>query len=206
MREKHFIDSHKGATALFVAGLITWQDAWDNPTALVYLALHGCYGLMWVIKSRTFPDRSWERRCSALRGLVIWLALSLYWLAPWIIVVHDVRAPGWLLASCTALYALGVFLHFAADMHKHTRLAQSPGQLIDSGLWSRLRNPNYFGELLIYLSFALLAMHWLPLLILTLFVLGYWLPNMWRKDRSLARYEGFPAYRKRSWLFLPFVY
>lgn len=206
MKEKHFIDSHKGVTALLVAGLIIWKGAWDNPTALLYLALHGSYGLMWVIKSQTFPDRSWEKPCSGMRGLVIWMALSLYWIAPWIIVQYDVRAPGWLLAGCAGIFALGVFLHFAADMHKHTQLALRPGQLIDSGLWSRLRNPNYFGELLIYLSLALLARHWLPLLILALFVLCYWLPNMWRKDRSLARYDGFGAYRARSWLFIPLVY
>lgn len=206
MKEKHFIDSHKGVTALLVAGLITWQGAWENPTALLYLALHGSYGLMWVIKSHTFPDRSWEKPCSVSRGLVIWLALSLYWVAPWIIVGYDVLAPGWLQAACVALFALGVFLHFAADMHKHIQLKLRPGQLIDNGLWSRLRNPNYFGELLIYLSFALLAMHWLPLMILALFVLGYWLPNMRRKDRSLARHDGFEAYRARSWLFLPLLY
>ncbi len=206
MREKHFIDTHKGATVLFVAALITWQDAWANPTALVYLALHGSYGLLWVTKSQVFPDRSWEKPCTLTRGLVIWLALSLYWLAPWIIVRYGVQAPAWLLAACVALYAAGVFLHFSADMHKHIQLALRPGQLIDSGLWSRLRNPNYFGELLIYLSFALLSMHWLPPAILALFVLAYWLPNMRRKDRSLSRHEGFADYRARSWLFIPLVY
>lgn len=206
MRERHFIDSHKGASAVFIVGLIAWQDAWQNTTALLYLALHGSYGILWVTKSRMFPDQSWEKKCGPARGLVIWLALSLYWLAPWLLVHYQQQAPGWLQASCVALYAGGVFLHFSADMQKHVMLSLRPGELIASGLWSRLRNPNYFGELLIYLSFALLAMHWLPLLVLLVFVLGYWLPNMWRKDRSLSRYPQFAAYRARSWLFIPLIY
>jgi hypothetical protein len=35
-----------------------------------------------------------------------------------------------------------------------------------------------FGELLIYLSFALLAQHWLPLVWLAVMVGGYWYPSM----------------------------
>ena len=205
MREKHFIDSHKGATGIYILVLIAWYDAWANPTAMIYLALHGSYGVLWIIKSRIFPDSSWEKPCSLGRGLVIWAGLSLYWIAPWLIVSANIRAPVWLLALATAVYAFGIFLHFAADMQKHVTLALRPGQLMTAGLWSRLRNPNYFGELLIYAAFAALAMHWLPALVLALFVLAYWIPNMLRKDRSLSRYDGFHDYRSRSWLFIPFV-
>jgi len=49
-------------------------------------------------------------------------------------------------------------------------------------------------------------MHWLPILLLALFVAVYWLPNMRRKDRSLARYPSFAAYRARSKLFIPWVF
>lgn len=205
MREKHFIDSHKGATALFIITLVAAHNAWSNSTAMVYLALHGSYGILWVTKSRVFPDQSWEASCTPGRGLVIWAALSLYWVAPWIITSADVRAPSWLLAAAVSLYAFGIFLHFAADMQKHVALALRKEFLVRTGLWSRLRNPNYFGELLIYLSFALLAMHWLPIIILAAFVTLYWVPNMRRKDRSLARYDDFADYKANSWLFIPFV-
>lgn len=205
MREKNFIDSHKGVTGLFIVALIYWQDAWQNATALIYLALHGSYGLMWVLKSRLFADKSWEKDCSIMRGLIIWLGLSLYWIAPWIIVMQGVQAPGWLLALAVASFAFGVFLHFCADMQKHMSLALRPGHLLSDGLWARSRNPNYLGELLIYVAFALLAMHWLPFVVLGLFIIAYWVPNMLRKDRSLSRYPEFSDYRARSWLFIPFV-
>jgi protein-S-isoprenylcysteine O-methyltransferase Ste14 len=61
------------------------------------------------------------------------------------------------------------------------------------------------GELLIYLSFALLAMHWLPLVILAAFVAVVWVPNMRRKDHSLARYPDYAAYRARSKWLIPWV-
>ena len=96
------------------------------------------------------------------------------------------HAPPWLLGLSVFVYAVGVFLHFAADMQKHTALALRPGELITAGLFARTRNPNYLGELLIYLSFAVLALHWAPLLVVALFLVVVWFPNMRRKDRSLA--------------------
>jgi protein-S-isoprenylcysteine O-methyltransferase Ste14 len=51
---------------------------------------------------------------------------------------------------------------------------------------------------------AILSWHWLPFL-----VLGGWLcffiANMRRKDRSLARYPGFAAYKARTGMFLPSI-
>ena len=178
---------------------------WNNPAAWVYLALHGGYGILWALKSRIFPDRQWEQPAGLGYGLVIWGGLTLYWIAPWLLTARGVQAPPWLLGLCVFVGAVGVFLHFAADMQKHTSLALRPGQLITDGLWSRTRNPNYLGELLIYLSFALLAMHWLPLVILIAFVAVVWVPNMRRKDRSLARYPAYPAYRARTKWLMPWV-
>lgn len=203
LRQRHFIDTHKAATAPAVLTMMALHSEWANPTAWLYLALHGTYGLLWVVKSRVFPDGSWEQPTSIAYGLAIWGGLSLYWIAPWILVRGSVRAPGAWTATCVSLYVCGVFLHFTADMQKHTALRLQPGRLIRTGLFARLRNPNYLGELLIYLGFGLLAMHWLPLLVIGLFIAVVWLPNMRQKDRSLARYPEFDDYRRRSWLFLP---
>ncbi len=202
MKQKHFIDTHKGATPLAVLALMAWYGQWDSPTAWVYLALHGTYGLLWVLKSRIFPDRSWEKATGLPYGLVIWAGLTLYWIAPWLITSRGVQAPAWQLGGCVALWGAGVFLHFGADLHKHVALALRPG-LLTTGLWARCRNPNYLGELCIYLAFALLARHWLPLAALAVFVGAVWVPNMLRKDRSLARYDEFAEYKRRSGLLFP---
>jgi steroid 5-alpha reductase family enzyme len=137
--------------------------------------------------------------------LVIWGGLTLYWVAPWLIMSQGIQDPPWYLALCLSIYAFGVFFHFAADMQKQTALALRPG-LITTGMFALCRNPNYFGELLIYLGFGLLAIHWLPVLILALFVAVVWLPNMRRKVRSLSRYAEFAEYARQVKLFIPFVW
>jgi len=207
MKMKFFVDSHKGATAFFVLGVMALFDQWDNPTAWIYLALHGTYGFLWVWKSRVFPDKRWEARTSWAFGIFgAWGGLTLYWIAPVLLAWRDVQAPGWYLGLCVALYTVGTFLHYGADMQKHMWMQLRPGQLLTEGLWAKNRNPNYFGELLIYAGFGLLAMHWLPIAILATWVIFYWWPGMRRKDRSLARYPDFEAYRKRSALFIPGIW
>lgn len=206
MKQKYFIDSHKGVTFLFVLILMAYFNQWQNPTAWVYLALHGTYGWLWVLKSRIFPDRQWETDRGLGYGLYIWAGLSLYWIAPYLITSRGVQAPAWLLGLTVSLYTLGVFLHYAADMQKYIELKYNPGHLITDGLMSRTRNLNYFGELLIYLGFGLLALHWLPILIIALFFGLVWAPNMIKKDKSLSRYPEFLEYKRKSKLFIPFLF
>jgi len=206
MKQKFFIDSHKGITFLAVLGMMAYFNQWDNVTAWIYLALHGTYGILWVLKSRIFPDQQWETSKGVWYGLYIWAGLSLYWIAPFLITSRAVQAPGWLIGLCISMYTLGVFLHFAGDMQKTIELKYNPGQLITDGLMSRSRNINYFGELLIYLGFSLLAMHWLPMLAILLFMVIIWVPNILKKEKSLSRYASFAEYKRKSKLFIPFLF
>jgi protein-S-isoprenylcysteine O-methyltransferase Ste14 len=206
MKQKHFIDLHKGLTVVVCLVLMAIYHQWDNSTAWVYTALHGTYGILWVLKSRIFPDRSWEREASLGLGLIYWAGLTLYWITPWLINSRDITVPGWYLGICISMNIFGVFFHFVTDMQKFTALQLEPGALITNGMMGRVRNLNYFGELLIYLGFGLLARHWLPPLIVLAYVVVIWLPNMRRKDRSLSRYAEFDAYRQHTDLFIPFLW
>lgn len=211
VKQKHIIDAFKGATGPFVLILILAFHRLENITAWVYLALHGTYGVLWVLKSNIFGDRQWEQSLTPVRAMMLVSGLSLYWLSPLIITVYDVELAAPQIAAAIALFGFGVFFHFAADMQKHTALQQGP-RLITTGLFSRLRNPNYFGELLIYSSFSLLALEritwwigWIPAAAFASIVAVEWIPNMLRKDRSLSRYPEFAEYKKRSKLILPFI-
>src|SRR5512144_3101983 len=97
LKPKYFIDSHKGLTGLAVLAMIAIYHQWENPTAWVYLGMHGTYGILWVLKSRIFPDKQWDQPCSLWYGLYIWGGLTLYWIAPWLIALRGLQAPGWLL-------------------------------------------------------------------------------------------------------------
>ncbi|MEB3166697.1 MAG: DUF1295 domain-containing protein [Cyanobacteriota bacterium] len=201
MQLRHVINLHKGLTPVVVLGLMAAFGNFGSGPWL-YLALHGTYGLLWLLKDRIFPDRQWEQTVSWPVAISGFLALGLYWLAPVLLIRSGAVPPPPLAAAATALCITGVFLHYGADAQKHFTLRYRPG-LIDEGFFARCRNTNYLGEILIYLSFAVLAMHLIPYLVLVGFALGVFLPNMRRKDASLARYPGFEAWRRRSGLLLP---
>lgn len=206
MKMQTFISSQKSLTALVVLLLIAIFDQWQNTTAWVYLALHGTYGFLWVMKSWIYPDKKFERSTSWGFALVIWGSLSLYWIAPYILTSQGVHVPAWYLALCISMFAFGVFFHFVTDMQKYVYLQLQPNQLITEGMMARVRNMNYFGELLIYLALALMAAHLLPLILLLVWILFYWLPNMRKKDHSLSRYASFSEYKRRTKLFIPYIY
>jgi steroid 5-alpha reductase family enzyme len=205
MKMKVYINLFKGLTGIFILLMMAYFDAWRNQTAWVYLGLHGSYGVVWVLKSYFFPDRSWERKISWLLGLGIWIALACYLIAPYLLISEACQQAGWYLAVCITLFIVGIFFHIASDMQKFTALKMKPEHLIRDGLFKKVRNPNYFGELLIYGSLALLSYHWAPFLVLGLYLILYWIPNMLRKDRSLSRYGDFTEYKNNSKLFIPFL-
>ena len=68
MKMKVPIDLHKGLTAVAVLSMMAVYDNWTlGPW--VYLACHGTYGVMWVLKSRTFPDTAWEEMLPTYDGV-----------------------------------------------------------------------------------------------------------------------------------------
>jgi protein-S-isoprenylcysteine O-methyltransferase Ste14 len=104
------------------------------------------------------------------------------------------------------MYTFGVFFHFTADLQKYISLKLRPGQLVTEGLWRKVRNPNYFGELLIYLGFSLLARDWIPIAALAFVICIVWIPNIIRKDRSLSRYPEYASYKATSKWLIPFIF
>tara|TARA_X000001036_G_C20467900_1_gene720281 strand:- start:121 stop:696 length:576 start_codon:yes stop_codon:yes gene_type:complete len=187
-------------------------DSWNNIVAWIYLALHGTYGYMWILKSKIFPDRQWESKTTIRYGLFIWLGLSLYWISPYIIISGNSILPFSIpmypiyIFFCVTIYIFGVFLHFTSDMQKYIQLKYSPSNLIDNGMFKSLRNTNYLGELLIYLGFSLLALDWTPIIALMIFIIFIWIPNMYKKDTSLSKYSEFKKYKSKTKRFIPFLW
>ncbi|MBV8882531.1 MAG: DUF1295 domain-containing protein [Chroococcidiopsidaceae cyanobacterium CP_BM_RX_35] len=201
LRVKHVLNLNKGLTSLVVVGLmLVYQNFTLGPW--IYLALHGTYGMLWLLKDRIYPDKQWEQEISFRQGIFIFGIAALYWVAPWLLVSSRTVASAPLLAIAISLNILGVFLHYVSDAQKYFTLKYHPG-LITEGLFARCRNTNYLGEILIYLSFALIAQHWLPFLILAILGGVIFLPNMLKKDQSLSRYPGFVDYQAQSGLLLP---
>lgn len=68
-------------------------------------------------------------------------------------------------------------------------------------MFSRNRNPNYLGEALLYLSFAIVTEIYISYMILIFIWLVVFLPNMLVKDFRLAKKDGFNEYKYKSGLF-----
>lgn len=201
IKVRHAINLHKASTFLVVLVLMMLYHNF-SVGAWVYLALHGTYGLLWLTKDYMYPDKQFEQKVPIQLGVTAFFILLLYWVAPFLLISRGVVPPAWLIGVAVSLNIWGVFLHFAGDAQKYYTLKYHPG-LITEGFFARCRNTNYLGEVLIYVSFAMLAMHWLPFLILAGFFAGMFVPNMLKKDRSLARYPEFAGYKARSGLILP---
>lgn len=201
MKIKHSINLHKLLTFGYILGLMAFYENYSI-AAWVYLALHGTYGIMWLIKDSLYPDKQWEEEIPVAMGIFTFVMLGLYWVAPFILISSGVEPTNSLIAAAIAINLTGMVLHYGSDAQKYFTLKYKSG-LITEGFFSRSRNPNYLGEILIYLSFAMLAQHWLPFVILGVFAALVFVPNMLKKDRSLSRYPEFEAYKARSGLLLP---
>ncbi|MEG4987794.1 DUF1295 domain-containing protein [Microcoleus sp. BR0-C5] len=201
MKVKHFINLHKGLSFPFILTLMLIYQNF-NLGAWVYLALHGTYGLLWLLKDQIYPDKQWEQEISVGTGILGFVLVSLYWVAPFILISSGSQPPLPLVAAAISLNIIGVFLHYTADAQKYYTLKYHSG-LITEGFFARSRNTNYLGEILIYGAFAMLVQHWLPFLILAAFFAGVFIPNMIKKDRSLGRYPEFADYKARSGFLLP---
>lgn len=196
------INLQKGGTLPFVLFLMWRFDCW-TPTAWTYAALHGSYGLCWLLKDRVFPDPNWDKRVTFGGAFMMWATvLGLYWLAPVLIVTQRIEAPTWTLALATVVYVVGVVLMMGADAQKYFTLKVQRG-LITTGFFARVRHPNYLGEMMLYGAFALLAGHWAPWAVLAWVWTALFLPNMLRKEASMARYPAWKDYAARTGFLLP---
>ena len=172
--------------------------------------MHGSYGATWLIKDATFPDRSWEAPASVPSFVVLYSLMALFWIAP-ALVVSSPPPPAEVTGVALCLYVFGFFWLHTGDAQKYFSLRLRPNQLIDDGLFSRTRNPNYFGELLIYSAFALSACgssRWwyLPWAVNLLVWSVLFVPNWLIKDRSLSRHPGWKRYRARSSQVVPWLF
>jgi len=201
------INLQKGGTLLYVGGLMWWLGH-SSSAAWTYLALHGSYGLCWLLKELTFPDRGWQVRVTWMGGLnALLFVLGPYWIAPTLLItgwlgVEASLKPSWLLALCALIHTLGVALMMCADAQKHFTLKLQRG-LITEGFFARVRHPNYTGEMMIYGSYALLVGHWLPWLILGFVWSTLFATNIAMKEASMSRYPEWASYKERSGLLLP---
>jgi len=204
---RYVVNFQKGGTLPFCIFLMSYHGNF-SPTAWIYTAIHGSYGLCWLLKDTYFPDANTKEKGSFVGISLLIMILSFYWYMPWVVIATRVEVHVAQQAVCVCMCMTGVVLMMVADCQKYfalgynRELAHRKLYLIENGVFSTNRNPNYLGEMLLYGSFALMTG---PRLEVLLILGAIWLiifgTNMMKKDLSLQGKPGWSAYRERSHLF-----
>jgi protein-S-isoprenylcysteine O-methyltransferase Ste14 len=198
-----FINLQKGGTLPFVLLLMRYFGNYST-TAYVYAALHGSYGLIWLLKEAVCPDPSWKAKVTVVSALSACAAvLGPYWLAPYLLITSGYEASNAVIGGSIFAYALGVVLMVGSDAQKYFVLKERKG-LITDGFFARVRNPNYLGEMMLYGSFAALSGHWVPWAVLAWVWCGVFAPNILMKEARMSRHGRiWDSYTARAGMLLP---
>eukprot|EP00051_Salpingoeca_urceolata_P018737 m.265982 g.265982 ORF g.265982 m.265982 type:complete len:187 (-) comp19269_c0_seq1:33-593(-) len=184
-----------------------WYYDNKSTAAYTYLALHGSYGLCWLLKDRVFPDAQFEQPITLTSSaLAFACVLGPYWTFPYLLISDSARPEpsACLLAGCTVIHTLGVAIMLAADSQKYFTLKHKRG-LITTGMFSLVRHPNYTGEMMIYGSYAALVGGVQPWAVLA-FVWGcVFATNMAFKEASMSRYAEWKDYKSCTNFIIPFL-
>ncbi len=186
----------------FVLAMMAAFGNW-SVAPFIYLALHGTYAGLWLIKESITPDRRFKEEKPAWIGFVDdFLPLAAYYVAPILLISRYVTPAPAYIALVLVIYVVGVYLQYGSDAQKFYTL-RARNRLMTDGFFRRTRNPNYLGMILVYTALAMMAQHWLAFAILAVWIFGIYVPSMREKDRSMERYPEFPAYKARTWMLIP---
>lgn len=200
------INTHKILTPVFVLALMVLYQNYSS-AAWLYLSLHGSYCICWLLKHLAFRDPKWETRVTFGGAIFTFIILTLYWLAPFLLIsglfyTEPRVLSNWLMAACVALVVIGTTLMIASDCQKRYVLKYKSG-LITEGLFYVIRHPNYLGEMMVYSGFALtVGLIW-PWLVLAYLWITLFLVNMYMIEASLSRYPEWLDYKERTGMILP---
>ncbi|MGB8982540.1 MAG: DUF1295 domain-containing protein [Anaerolineales bacterium] len=173
------------------------------------------------IKKAGKDDRFDEIKPSFIRFLNVW-AIQGLWVtftmaAALVAITTSIRKELDLFAILGFLvWVLGFAIEVAADSQK-SRFNANPnnkGKFIQTGLWSRSRHPNYFGEILLWVGVAIIALpvlqgwQWIalisPVFVTLLLTRVSGVPLLEKKaDKKWGGQEDYEAYKKRTPVLIP---
>ncbi len=226
-----------GWGAAFVVGAISTLLITDEPTLLSYLivAFITFWGLRLTLrlyrrnagKPEDFRYAQWRKewgdnvviiaffRVFMIQGLINFTVGAV----SYSIIKYnqfDFSQSLWFITLIGLLIALvGLFFEVVGDEQLRRHIKKGPKGLMDKGLWSLSRHPNYFGEILIWIGLYisgitllvesdLSAVYYLTLvispLIMALVLIKISTPLL---EKHMEKYDGWEAYKKRTPMIFP---
>lgn len=226
-RTERFFDLTGGGTFLLVTlGILALSPAPDARSVVLAVMV-----AVWAVRLSGFlfarihragsDDRFDDIKGEPLCFLRVWivqgawvsLTASAAWIAMSSLQRRDLDA---LAFAGIAVWVIGLVIEVVADMQK-TAFKANPahrGLFISSGLWSRSRHPNYFGEIVLWIGVFLVAApvlsgwQWVgilsPLVVVLLLTRVSGIPLLEAKaDRTWGGQDAYEAYKKRTPVLIP---
>ncbi|GAA1683559.1 DUF1295 domain-containing protein [Microbacterium lacus] len=226
-RTERFFDLTGGGTFLLVTlGILALSPAPDARSVVLAVMV-----AVWAVRLSGFlfarihragsDDRFDDIKGEPLRFLRVWivqgawvsLTASAAWIAMSSLQRRDLDA---LAFAGIAVWVIGLVIEVVADLQK-TAFKANPahrGLFISSGLWSRSRHPNYFGEIVLWIGVFLVAApvlsgwQWVgilsPLVVVLLLTRVSGIPLLEAKaDRTWGGQDAYEAYKKRTPVLIP---
>lgn len=214
-------------TILFVS-----YNLWEIDAAWLLTIFHVIYGIMsaHILLLRSDDDHTVDITPNTGEVISTSILVHVHWLFPILplliigiqrpIISRELGALAWI------LFTIGAFYHFVADFHRSLffvgrnamiALKESlpqevsnsidvPPNFITSHLWAISRHPNYFGELLIHLSYCTCSCSMLPIYCTLAMILLVWLPVIHRIEERLSYNAEYREYQQKTAKIIPFIY
>ena len=183
----------------------------DSPACAAALFIgHTLYTMGWLFKDIHFPDPNFRQEAPLQVPAMGFIFCSAYYLPMFCLTSGKCFGMvSWgcdvtLMAIGFASYTIGMLFHFGSDCQKYFTLKyKTPRSLITDGFFSYTRNPNYFGEVLIYTGYAVWSRSFMVFGVFLAMWAMLFIPNMNKKDRSMSRYPEFKSWKENTGFFFP---
>jgi protein-S-isoprenylcysteine O-methyltransferase Ste14 len=175
---------------------------------VIYMCLHISYCLWWLVEQWFYPQRRQIfGEPVGVGGFIASLLFigALYSLPGYLAFINPTPLSFTTAAIALPLFIFGTLINAIADIQKMTAKQYGAG-LVSDGIWRFSRNINYFGDLLRYLSFSVVAGSIWAYIVPTLIAMLY-LQRIFQKEQSMPqKYQEYAEYQRSSSRLIPFIW
>ena len=176
---------------------------------VIYLCLHISYCLWWLLEQWFYPSRRqhlFNEPIGAFGFIFILLLVGAFYALPgYLAFTNPVPLSTTAAAVALPLYIFGSLVNASADVQKLTAKQWGAG-LVKDGIWRFSRHINYFGDLLRYISFSVVAGVLWAYLVPGAITLLY-LQRIFEKEQAMSeKYSDYAEYQQSSTRLIPFIW
>ena len=175
---------------------------------VIYMCLHISYCLWWLVEQWFYPQRRQIfGEPVGVGGFIASLLFigALYSLPGYLAFTNPTPLSFLTAGIALPMFIFGTLINACADIQKMTAKQYGAG-LVSDGIWRFSRNINYFGDLLRYISFSVVAGSIWAYIVPTLIAMIY-LQRIFQKEQSMPeKYQEYAEYQRSSSCLIPFIW